>query len=81
MKVYKDIELCEFEAWQGAKTAVKIIHHAGKDKEFEQMIDELYPDGLSSTELNDLLWFDTEWIYEQLGIEEEAEWQKIIRGE
>lgn len=81
MKVYKDIELCEFEGWQGAKTAIKIIHHARKDKEFEEMIDELYPDGIGEVELNDLLWFEDNWIYEQLGINEEAEWQKIIRGE
>lgn len=81
MIVYKDIKLCEFEAWQGAKTAIKIIHHAKKDKEFEEMIDELYPDGISEVELNDLLWFDDNWIYEQLGIKEEAKWQQIIRGE
>ena len=33
----------------------------------------MYPDGLSDTELNDLLWFEPEQIYDWLGIEEEEE--------
>ena len=32
------------------------------------MIEELYPDGLTDTQLNDILWFEEEWIYETLGI-------------
>ena len=28
---------------------------------------------MSETELNDLLWFDSEWIFEALGIEDEEE--------
>ena len=37
------------------------------------LIDELYPEGLTDTELNDLLWFDADWILENLGIKEEEE--------
>lgn len=48
-----------------------LIEEEGKEEEFNQLIEELYPDGLTDTELNDLLWFDDKWIYETLGIEEE----------
>ena len=37
------------------------------------MIEELYPNGIDGTELNDLLWFESDWIYETLGISEEEE--------
>ena len=41
----------------------------GKEEEFESLIEEMYPDGLTDTELNDILWFDDDWIYSCLGIE------------
>lgn len=80
MKIYKDLQLREFEPWMGAKLTATIIHKANKDREFETLIEELYPNGLSETELNDILWFQDEWIYEMLDIKEDAEWEKIIRG-
>lgn len=30
-------------------------------------------DGLTDTQLNDLLWHDADWVFEQLGISEEEE--------
>lgn len=36
---------------------------------FEAMIEELYPDGIEDTTLNDLLWFEPEFIFENLGLE------------
>ena len=37
------------------------------------MLEEIYPDGLTMTELNDILWFDSEWVLSSLGIIEEVE--------
>lgn len=37
------------------------------------MLEELYPEGISRVELNDLMWFDSDWIFETLGISEEEE--------
>ena len=37
------------------------------------LIEELHPDGLSETTLNDILWFESDWIFETLGITEEEE--------
>jgi hypothetical protein len=33
----------------------------------------LYPEGMDETAVNDLLWFDFDWIKNLLGIEEETE--------
>ena len=61
----------KFEAWSGAVDTKNLIISLGLEEEFEGLIDELYPKGLTDTQLNDLLWFDSEWILETLGVEEE----------
>lgn len=70
MKTYNETSLENFEAWSGAVDTKNGIIEAGKVDEFDQLIDELYPDGLSETHLNDLLWFETDWLYQTLGIDE-----------
>ncbi len=72
MKIYNETQtLSNFEAWSGAKDTKEIILKEGKEKEFTRLIEELYPDGLSETDLNDLLWFEDEFIFKSLGIENE----------
>lgn len=74
MKTFNEnMTLVDFDAWSGAKDTKKTIIDADKSEEFDSLIEELYPDGLSETQLNDLLWFDSEWIFECLGISEEEE--------
>ena len=70
MKITQDISLYNFEAWSGAKETKEIILNNNKESEFEYLIEELYPEGITDTQLNDLLWFDSEQIYESLGINE-----------
>ena len=69
MKVYEELNLKDFNAWSGATTTKERIISEGKEEDFEELIEEMYPDGLTDTELNDILWFDDEWIYNCLGIE------------
>lgn len=71
MKIITETNFYNFDAWSSAIDTKERIINEGKEKEFEQLIEELYPDGLTDTELNDLLRFDDKWIYETLGIEEE----------
>ena len=71
MTIKTETNLRNFKAWGGAINTKKIILDAGLEEEFEMLIDELYPEGLTDTELNDLLWFDSDWILEALGIKEE----------
>ena len=69
MKTYNETKLVDFQAWSGAVDTKNTIIDHDKQTDFEYLIEELYPDGLSETQLNDLLWFDAEWVFEQLGIE------------
>ena len=73
MKVYREITIADFEAWAGAVVTRERIIEAGKEDEFDTLIEELYPDGIDETGLNDILWFDDEWIFEALGITDEDE--------
>ena len=66
-----NLTLRDFKAWSGAKDTQETILNEGKGEEFDSLIEELYPDGIDETQLNDLLWFDEEWLYEVLGIAEE----------
>ena len=73
MRIYSETSLENFEAWSGAIDTLDRVREAGKCYELEAILEDLYPDGMSETELNDLLWFEPETVFEWLGIEEEEE--------
>ena len=73
MKLFKEESISSFEAWSGAKETQQRIIDENKEDEFDQLIEELYPDGLDETQLNDILWFEEESIFESLGITDEEE--------
>ena len=62
-----------FEAWSGAIPTKEAIVDAGKAREFDSLLDELFPDGCTEGELNDFLWFEDTEIFNLLGITNEDE--------
>ena len=70
MKVYSEISLTRFEFWGGAKDRAKILTYEEMEQ-IEEIIEELYPDGMTETQLNDLMWFDFDDIKSWLGIDDE----------
>lgn len=73
MKIVSEISVSDFKSWSGAEETQKRIIEEGKCEEFDSLIEELYPDGLTDTQLNDILWFEEDWVFESLGISEEEE--------
>lgn len=73
MKIIQEMDFSEFEPWSGAEDTYKRICECNKESEMESFIEEQFPDGCLDTELNDLLWFESDFIYETLGIAEEDE--------
>ena len=72
MKVINEnLSITDFEAWSGAISTKETIIENNKENEFDSLIEELYPDGITDTNLNDLLWHDSDWCLEQLGIDTE----------
>ena len=70
MIIKTNTNLRDFNAWAGAIYTKNLILDAGKEEEFEEIIEQCYPEGISDTNLNDILWFDRDWVLEILGIEE-----------
>jgi hypothetical protein len=68
MKIHREIPLTEFEFWAGARDRVKYLSRDELDQ-IEQILEEIYPEGLSETDINDLFWFEEELIAEWLGYE------------
>ena len=79
MTITYELDLNSFEAWSGAKDTLDRIQREGKCSLLEQILEDIYPDGMTETELNDLLWFDSESVYEWLGIRSEEQIEKEIK--
>ena len=66
-------DLSDYSAWSGAVDTWQKIQDEDKVDDLERLLEECYPDGLTMTELNDILWFESEWVFENLGIKDEEE--------
>lgn len=73
MKLYTEISLENFEAWSGAVSTLDRIIAEDKCDELEAILEDIYPDGLDETALNDILWFESDWCFEMCGIRTESE--------
>lgn len=60
--------------WSGAIDTLETIEENGKEEELMQLLEDYAEEGIydtpTLTEINDLLWFEDEWIFEMLNIEE-----------
>lgn len=62
-------DLGDYQPWQGAVETYNRIKDAGMLDDFERLMEEVYPEGLTMTGLNDILWFEPEWVFEMLGMD------------
>lgn len=81
MRIYKEIELRDFEAWSGAEDTMETLRKlddvVGGDV-FSVLEDCLVNDGIDydETELNDFLWFENDTIADWLGY---SSWEALER--
>lgn len=68
MKIVSEITLADFEAWSGGEDTLRHIIDEGGCDNLEAILEDLYPDGMTDTQLNDILRFETEWCYEMAGV-------------
>ena len=69
MKVYAETSLKNFEFWAGAKDRVKYLTADELDT-IESMLEDIYPDGVDETTINDIFWFEEDTIAEWLGYDD-----------
>ena len=66
MKIVTEQSIWCFNFWAGAKDLRDQLTPNELDI-IEEQLEDIYPDGLNDTELNDLFWFDPEFVCELLG--------------
>ena len=66
-------------SWSGALDTLKDIEKADKREELMQLLEEVFADKTpTETEVNDFLWFESEFIYENVGLNENGELPTIF---
>lgn len=70
MNIYADIELRDFDAWDGAVHTLDVLIDKGDDAVVEQLLMEFFEcDYVTATEVNDMLRFEQDTIASWLGYE------------
>lgn len=69
-------DFSSYEPWGAAVSTFDNIQNAGKMDALEQLIDDMYPDGINKTELNDLLAFESDWVYSMLVMPSEEDFDE-----
>lgn len=89
MTITKEIRLRDFEAWSRAVDTMETLENLqaveteGRDIFYtlENIFEEQYYDGLSEASLNDILWFETDFIAECLGYSDWETLERKVNGE
>lgn len=70
MRYYVDTDIENFKAWSGGKSTLDTIKEAGKITEFSNYMEEITSadEPWSETQINDFLWFNSDEIFQILGI-------------
>lgn len=56
-------------SWSEAVDTLNTISNEGKEDDLMELLDELYPDGVDETELNNFLAFEDDYIFQNLDID------------
>jgi hypothetical protein len=67
------VDLRNFKFWSGAKDTEQELTTQELDS-LQEMLEDMYPDGMTDTELNDIFWFETDLLAEWLGY---ADWEDL----
>ena len=78
MKIISETSLDRFEAWSGGRDTLDVLIEKDLCDQLEAMLEnDIFPDGCTDTELNDLLWFERDTIAEWLGF---SDWDELENG-
>lgn len=71
LKIIK--QCCDFDdlykgSWGQAEEVLDEIRKEGKEDDLMDFLEDYYPDGVDEIDLNDLLAYDWEWVYKNIGM-------------
>lgn len=77
MKIYTETSLRDFTPWAGAIERYNRFTYEELDT-IEQILEDINFDGegFSETAINDMFWFDDDWLLEILEIEYDEFWSR-----
>lgn len=71
----EDFGWLESNCWSGAIDTLNVISTEGKEDEFIDFLEDVFYNEIPTmTELNDFIWFEDEYIFEELGINNDDFW-------
>ena len=71
VKIEMDYRTLKNNSWSGALDTLKDIEEADKEDELMYLLEEIFTDTIpTETEVNDFLWFERDYIYESLGLDD-----------
>ena len=79
MKIYRDESLSSFEFWSGAIANAEEFTLEELDRISEELEAADNGDGYDETYINDLMWFEPEYLASLIGLEWDSETGKVIR--
>lgn len=62
-----------YTPWSGAVNTYDNLYNHNLLNVFFDSLEELYPNGLSETDLNDILWFEPEFCYSLVGLKYDSD--------
>lgn len=82
-KEYNNFYEIEDMVWSGAIDTLNSIVEANKEDEFMQLLEDVFMDSEipTETEVNDFIWFETDFIFEHLGLDEDGNILKEEEGQ
>ena len=71
--IKKDCDFVELyaELWGGAVDTMETIIENAKTEELMQLLQDIFYEPTDIVKINDFLWFDSDYIFEQLKIDED----------
>jgi len=66
MIIKTEKDLTNFDFWSGAVSLSNRLTYTELQQITEQL-EELYPEGMTDTQINDLFWFEEDFICEMIG--------------
>ena len=79
MKIYRDESLSNFEFWSGAIANAEEFTLEELDRISEELEAADNGDGYEETQINDLMWFEPEYLASLIGLEWDSKTGKVIR--
>ena len=80
VKQEMDFDDIRKSAWGQAVEVLDEIYKAGMQNELMEYLEDIFNEGVDRNELNDLLAYDWEWVYSQIGMTLDA-WNALADEE